>query len=50
VRVLDAQGTILSTFKAGGNVTKVLAADLNADGQPELVAASDDGFVYGNIR
>jgi len=50
VRVVDAKGNILSTLTTGGNVTKVVAADLNGDGKIQIVAGCDDGFIYGGMK
>ena len=50
VRTVDGPGNILGTCKAGDHVTKVIAADINGDGRPEIVAGADDGFVYGDIK
>lgn len=37
---------VYNPFFAGGSITSVFAYDIDADGEPEILAGSSDGYVY----
>ena len=45
MRLINAAGKLLGIMTTGGDVTKIIAADIG-DGTPRIIAGAEDGFVY----